>query len=150
MATSQLFGFNPDKSEVAMFGTAQRVSKLKKSASVAVAGVQLALTDHVKSLGVTFDSYLSFYKHSNNICRACYFYIHGLRQICSAMSTDTAKTIACAIVSSRLDYCSALLTGMSDPTWTNFNVSKIPSLASSLDYIKRSTLHQPSRSCTGY
>ena len=34
---------NPDKSEVAMFGTAQRVSKLKQSASVAVAGVQIAL-----------------------------------------------------------------------------------------------------------
>ena len=33
---------NPDKSEVATFGTA-----LKQSASVAVAGVQIALSDHV-------------------------------------------------------------------------------------------------------
>ena len=97
-----------------MFGTAQRVGKLKQSASVAVAGMQIALTDHVKSLGVTFDSHLSFDKHINNICRACYFYIRGLRHVRSAMSTDTAKIVACAIVSSRLDYCNALLAGMSE------------------------------------
>ena len=34
---------NPDKPEAAMFGTAQRVGKLKQSVSVAVAGVQIAL-----------------------------------------------------------------------------------------------------------
>ena len=47
---------NPDKSEVAMFGTAQRVGKLKQWVSVSVAAVQIALTDHVKSLGVTINS----------------------------------------------------------------------------------------------
>ena len=75
---------NPDKSEVAMFSTAHRVSKLKQSASVAVSCVQIALTDHVKSLGVTFDLHLSFDKYVN-ICRACYFHICGLRHVRSAM-----------------------------------------------------------------
>ena len=108
---------NLDKSEVAMFGTAQRDGWLKHSASVAVAGVQIALTDHVKSMDVTFDSHLSFGKHINNICHACYFHICGLRHVHSAMSVDTeytAKIVACAIVSSRLDYCNALLAGMSE------------------------------------
>ena len=62
---------------------------------------------------MTFESNLSFDKHINNICRACYFHIHGLRHVRSAMSTDIAKTVACAIVSSRPDYCNALLSGMS-------------------------------------
>ena len=48
------------------------------SVSVAVAGEQIAPTDHVKSLGVTSDSHLSFDKRVNNICRACYFHICGL------------------------------------------------------------------------
>ena len=82
---------NPDKSEVAMFGTAQRVGKLKQSVSVAVAGVQITFTDHMKSLSVIFDSHLSFDKHINNICRACYFHIRELRHVRSAMSTDTKK-----------------------------------------------------------
>ena len=58
---------NPDKSEVAMFGTAQRVGMLKQSASVAVAGLQIALSDHVKSRGMTFHSHLSFNKHINSM-----------------------------------------------------------------------------------
>ena len=76
--------------------------------------MQIALTDHGKSLDVTFDSHLSFDKHINNICRACYFHIRGLRHVHSAMSTDIVKIVECAIVSSRLDYCNTLLAGMSD------------------------------------
>ena len=104
---------NPDKSEVAMFGTAQRVSKLKQSASVAVAGVQVALYDHVKSLGVTFDSHLSFdTTYQQHLSRM--LFPHPWIATRSAMSTDTAKIVASAIVSSRLDYCNALLAGMSE------------------------------------
>ena len=40
---------------VTIFGTAQRVGKLEQCASFAVVGVQIALSDHVKSLGVTID-----------------------------------------------------------------------------------------------
>ena len=54
-------------------------------------------------MGVTFDSHLSFNIHIDNICRA-----------------DTAKIVACAMVSSRLDYCNALLTRTSE-----FNLDKL-------------------------
>ena len=63
---------------MAMFDTTQRVGKLKQSASVAIAGVQIALTDQVKSPSEKFDSHLSFDKHVNNICNACYFHISGV------------------------------------------------------------------------
>ena len=100
------------------------------SASVAVVGVQITLSDHVKCLGVTFNSHLSFDKHINNICRACYFYIRGLRHIRSAMSTDTAKIVAFAIVSFRLDYCNALLTGMSE-----FNLDELQLVQNTLTHV---------------
>ena len=75
---------------MAMFGTAKRGAvKLKQSASVAVTCVQVALTDQVKSLGVTFDSHLT--NISPTSVRACYFHIRGLRHVRSVMSTDTAK-----------------------------------------------------------
>ena len=35
-------------------------------------------------------------------------------------------------------------------TWTNVNVVKTPSPASSLDYVEETTLQRHSRSCTGY
>ena len=35
---------------------------------------------------------MTFGPHANNICRACYFHLLGLRRVRSAESTDTAKS----------------------------------------------------------
>ena len=40
--------------------------------------------------------------------------IRALRHLRPMMSTNTATTVACAIVSSTLDYCNSVLAGMSD------------------------------------
>ena len=66
----------------------------------------------------------------NNICRTCYFYIRRLRYVRSAMSTDTTKTVTCAIVSSRLDCCNALLAGMSES-----NLDKLQHVQNTLTYV---------------
>ena len=49
---------------------------------------------------------------SNNIsktCRCCFYHIRDLRRIRQFISLSVAKTIATALVSSRLDYCNSLL-----------------------------------------
>ena len=46
-------------------------------------------------------------------CQASYFHIRALRHIRSSLTTDACKTIAAAIVESRLDYCNSLLAGTS-------------------------------------
>ena len=56
---------------------------------------------------------LSFDKHVDNVCRGCYFHIRALHHVRSAMSRETANMVACAIVSSRLDYCNSVLAGIS-------------------------------------
>ena len=56
---------------------------------------------------------MSFDKHVSEVCRASYFHIRALRHIRSSLTTDTAKTVASAIVGSRLDYCNSLLAGTS-------------------------------------
>ena len=52
--------FNSDKSETAVFGTAQCVGALKRSTAVVVAGAPIAFSEYVKSLSFTFYSHLSF------------------------------------------------------------------------------------------
>ena len=54
---------------------------------------------------------MSFDKHVSEICKASYFHIRALRHIRSSLTTEAAKTIAVAIVGSRLDYCNSLLAG---------------------------------------
>ena len=54
---------------------------------------------------------MSFDKQVSETCKACYFHIRALR--IRASLTEASKTIAAAIVGSRLDFCNSLLTGTS-------------------------------------
>ena len=70
--------------------------------------------DFVKVLGVTIDSKLSFDKHIGNICSAAFFHLQGLKHIRKSLDKFTAKSVACSIIGSRLDYCNAILAGVSE------------------------------------
>ena len=51
----------------------------------------------------------NFKKHISKTCRCCFYHIRDLRRIRRFLSLSVAKTIATALVSSRLDYCNSLL-----------------------------------------
>ena len=61
------------------------------------------------NLGVTFDENFNFKQHISKTCRCCFYHIHDLRHIRRFISLSVAKTIATALVSSRLDYCNSLI-----------------------------------------
>ena len=56
---------------------------------------------------------MSIDKQVSETCKACYFHIRALRHIRASLTTDASKTIAAAIVGSRLDFCNSLLAGTS-------------------------------------
>ena len=53
-------------------------------------------------------------QHVVDICKNCYFHTRALHHMRASLSDDVARTVACSIVQSRLDYCNALFTGMSE------------------------------------
>ena len=63
--------------------------------------------------GVYLDSRMSFDRQVSETCKASYFHIRALRHIRPSLTTEACKTIAAAIVGSRLDYCNSLLAGTS-------------------------------------
>ena len=69
----------------------------------------------MKSLGVIIDSRLQFDKHAAAVAKACnnvsYYHIHALRHVRHLLTDETARTVACSIVGSRLDYCNAVVYG---------------------------------------
>jgi len=77
------------------------------------AGSDIDVSDEVKILGVTFDSTLSMDRHVVNTVKNCNFHLQALRHLRPSITRDVAKTMACSIVSSRIDYCNSLLTGTS-------------------------------------
>jgi hypothetical protein len=107
---------NPSKSEaIAFFNPRSKpLATLADSIkSISVAGSPIKLQSSIKSLGVHLDSKMSFDKHVSEVCRTSYFHIRALRHIRSSLTTDAAKTVASAIVGSRLDYCNSLFAGTS-------------------------------------
>jgi hypothetical protein len=99
---------NPSKTEYLLIGTSQQRSKVMNS-SIAFRGTSITPSSHARNLGVEFDSDHSFNHHISNICRSSYYQIRQLRQIRSSLDITSAKLLANALVSSKLDYCNSLL-----------------------------------------
>ena len=81
--------------------------------TVSVAGSPIKPQSSIKNLGVYLDSTMSFDKQVSETCKACFFHIRALRHIRPSLTTEASKTIAAAIVGSRLDFCNSLLAGTS-------------------------------------
>jgi len=72
-----------------------------------------------KSLGITIDSHLRFDCHTKEVARECNYHARALHHVCTLLTNDLAQTVACSIITSRLDYCNAMLHGAPAAT---FNV----------------------------
>jgi ribonuclease P/MRP protein subunit RPP40 len=108
---------NPSKTEVLVTGTRQQVTKFNGATSDSpafqFAGTSVSRSNSICVLGVTIDQHLTFDSHVTKIVQSCNYHIRGLRHIRQLISKDMANTLSCSIVGCRLDYCNALLYGMS-------------------------------------
>ena len=100
---------NEDKTEMILISSPK--SNLTLPSSVDLNGCSVTISSSVRNLGVTFDQSLSFRQHVANVCRLCYLEIRRISSVRHFLSDDATKTLLCAFVLSRLDYCNALLAG---------------------------------------
>ena len=100
---------NPDKSEALLIARKTNAQQFAGGVGVCVAGSDITFAVQLKSLGVTLDRSLSFDQHVGNIVKSSNYNIRSLRYIRPILDKTVANTIACIIVSTRLDYCNALL-----------------------------------------
>ena len=70
------------------------------------------LTNYVYLYRKRFE-HLSFDKHVSDVCRSTSFHSRALAHVRRSITTYMAKTVATAIVGSKLDYCNSLLHGAS-------------------------------------
>ena len=57
------------------------------------------------------DSRLSFDAHVAIVCKTCNYHIWAVWHICRLLPLNVVRTLACSIVSARLDYCNSVLYG---------------------------------------
>jgi len=118
---------NPSKTEALVIGTYQQVAKFNSAGGVKIANAVVPVSSAVRILGVTIDRHLTFDDHVTKVVQSCNYHIRSLRHIRKLIDKDTANLLACSLVMSRLDYCNALLYGM-----TNKNINRLQRVQKSL------------------
>ena len=76
--------------------------------SIHIGDTDFLFSLQAKNLGVTLTNNLYMEKHVTNICRSAYIEIRRISNIRHDLTID-AKTLLCAFVLSKLDYCNSLL-----------------------------------------
>ena len=64
-------------------------------------------------LGVTIDDALTMDAHVANVMRSCFYQLRQLRSIRRSLTIDARHTLVSGFIASRVDYCNAVLYGVS-------------------------------------
>ncbi|XP_060793313.1 uncharacterized protein LOC132896480 isoform X1 [Neoarius graeffei] len=104
---------NSDKTEVLVLGPHAARSKFSDY-TVTLDGLSVSSHAAVKDLGVIIDPSLSFKTHIDNITQIAFFHLRKIAKIRNLMSLHDAEKLVHAFVTSRLDYCNALLSRCSN------------------------------------
>jgi len=70
--------------------------------------------DTARDLGVVLDSQLIMSAQVGAVCQSAYNYPRQLHPVIGALSVVARKTVVRAFVSTRLDYCNSLLSGITN------------------------------------
>ena len=102
---------NDDKTELVLIGHPKRLAKIHDF-ELSVGSNKVKPSPCARSLGVYFDSSLSFKPFIQKTAATATFHIRSLVAIRDHLPRDLVRRLCTSLVISRLDYCNAVLTGL--------------------------------------
>ena len=111
---SRRLQLNGDKTELLWFGSTTNLRQLPSARSISVNNVVVQLVTVVRDLSVWIDSKLSMRHH---VSQTCFLHLRRLRSVRRQLGRDVSSApLVSAFVLLRLDYCNAVLAGLSAAT----------------------------------
>ena len=102
---------NDSKTEAMLCGSESNLAKVNLS-SIKVGSADISLSDVVRDLGVLVDKRLTMVDHINSVVKSTNFSLRSLGQLRPHLNNETARTVAVALIQSKLDYCNSCLYGL--------------------------------------
>ena len=118
---------NPSKTEFLLIGTKQQRLKFSDLTNLSLSNDIIPVSSSARNLGFIFDSDMSFSDQIKSVSKSCHFHIRDIRRIRHLLPLSAATALANSLVSSKLDYCNSLYSGISQA-----NLNKLQRIQNSL------------------
>ena len=118
---------NPPKTEFLLIGTKQQRLKFSDLTNLSLCNDIIPVSSSARNLGFIFDSDMSFSEQINSVSKSCHFHIRDIRRIRHLLPLSAATALSNSLVSSKLDYCNSLYSGISQS-----NLNKLQRIQNSL------------------
>ena len=117
-----------------LIGTKQQRLKFSDLTNLSLSNDIIPVSSSARNLGFIFDSDMSFSDQINSVSKSCHFHIRDIRRIRHLLPLSTATALANSLVSSKLDYCNSLYSGISQT-----NLNKLQRIQNSLTSVITNT-----------
>ena len=111
MITNKL-KINDDKTEFLLITSPHKT--ITRPIKISIGQEVILPSSSCKSLGVMFDKHLQMSTQVKSICQSTHFHIRNIREIRHLLPSSAAAQLVHSLVTSRLDYCNALLHRLPD------------------------------------
>ena len=108
---NNMLKINADKTELMIF-TSQKNQKHVETMTVNIGNENIQPSNTVRNLGAMLDRNMTMEKHVSSVCRSGYGQLRQIGHIRKYLTTDATKSLVNSLVTSRMDYCNALLYGI--------------------------------------
>lgn len=75
-------------------------------------GCTITPSPEVRNLGVILDSSLSLHSHIKKVTKSAFYHLRNISRLRPSLSKTVTETLTHSFISSRLDYCNAILLGL--------------------------------------
>ena len=112
--TTNMLKLNDDKTEIiALDGPRRTPVELQ---SLTVGNEEVVISKVIRLLGVDIDANLSLKHHVCNVAKKCLFMLKNMFKIRKCVDDKAAKAMVHTLITTKLDYCNAILYGLPEVT----------------------------------